>query len=244
MGQKSSCVNDFCSRKSEIFCECASVFLCYPCLSGHIQKPSKAPHKAYFTCIFDDFISNLFFVELKYQTSDHNTELYEVVKNNKKYAVKIQICLNSEDLNKKQEEANLMRSMTHKNICRCIKSFIYSGTSGCRILILMEYCKTDLEEEIIKRLIEKNPYNESELLTNMKNLIDALAYMQKNHLAHRDIKPANILVFNNTLKIADFGLSLQQEESFETIDYKCVGTVVYLSPILKKTYLAMIEGKL
>ena len=108
----------------------------------------------------------------------------------------------------------------------------------------MEYCKTDLEEEIIKRLIEKNPYNESELLTNMKNLIDALAYMQKNHLAHRDIKPANILVFNNTLKIADFGLSLQQEESFETIDYKCVGTVVYLSPILKKTYLAMIEGKL
>ena len=108
----------------------------------------------------------------------------------------------------------------------------------------MEYCKTDLEEEIIKRLIEKNPYNESELLTNMKNLIDALAYMQKNHLAHRDIKPANILVFNNTLKIADFGLSLQQEESFETIDYKCVGTVAYLSPILKKTYLAMIEGKL
>ena len=241
MGPVSSCSNSFCRRQSELSCECNSQSFCFPCLSSHMS--SSTGHRAYFHSIPDDLLSSLCFTDLKYLTRDHNTELYEASSTSKKYAVKIQYCANSLILNKKQEEANLMRSIHHDNICRCIKSFIYSSTSGCRLFLIMEYCSSDLEEEILTRLISKNRWSEKELLHHMYGLIDAFSCMQQRNMVHRDIKPANILIENNTMKIADFGLSMQQETSITTIEQQCAGTVSYLSPLLKETYIRLIEGK-
>eukprot|EP01133_Synstelium_polycarpum_P007447 gene7447-8713_t len=42
---------------------------------------------------------------------------------------------------------------------------------------------------------------------NIVKLKEALSYMHDNGYFHRDIKPENILVLNDTLKIADFGLA-------------------------------------
>lgn len=38
-------------------------------------------------------------------------------------------------------------------------------------------------------------------------MISGLAHMHKNGFFHRDMKPENILMYNNTVKVCDFGLA-------------------------------------
>lgn len=41
----------------------------------------------------------------------------------------------------------------------------------------------------------------------MNQLVQGMKALQENNIVHRDIKLHNILMVDNTLKIADFGLS-------------------------------------
>lgn len=41
----------------------------------------------------------------------------------------------------------------------------------------------------------------------MNQLVEGMKALQKKHVVHRDLKLQNILMTDNTLKIADFGLS-------------------------------------
>lgn len=42
----------------------------------------------------------------------------------------------------------------------------------------------------------------------MYSVLQAVLYLHKNKIIHRDIKPENLLLFSNTIKIADFGCSV------------------------------------
>jgi hypothetical protein len=105
----------------------------------------------------------------------------------------------------------------------------------------MEFCKSDMEHEIIKRRAKNTPFTESELRKIIQDLIEALAYLQGINVAHRDLKPANLLMSEKNVKIADFGLSLQSIDLMKTSEYNCAGTLSYLSPVLKNNFIQSVK---
>jgi serine/threonine protein kinase len=252
MGANESCSTRMCFKKAEVTCECNNQMYCSTCLSEHIQSHAEKGHGAsplkQSTCsTVVDWKSDMILKRLLYRTPEGLTEVYEgrSKETNERYAVKIQICLDKTLLNKKLEEATLHRGIRHSHICKCISSYIDDEyTPGYKLVMIMEFASNDLSNEIeIRRRICKF-WKEKRLLRHMKGLISALAYLQESNLAHRDIKPANILVFKNgSLKLADFGLSVQGCDPKQSMEYKVVGTVLYLAPKLKQAYVDMWEER-
>lgn len=235
MGINSSCQEEWCVKPAEMYCECIKKSYCSPCFLKHMSRTSESPHKAYSTNPKSDAIT---YKILKYLKSDKSTEVYDGAINSVEVIIKIQYFTSKRDLNRKQEEAALQRSTKHPHICKCIKSYIdETYTSGFKFVMVMEKAIKDLDEEINDRILKGTFWTEVELCTHLANLVDALAFMQANSLAHRDIKPANILLFPmNVLKLADFGLSIEQEGLETSTGLTVVGTLLYLSPKLTKAY--------
>jgi serine/threonine protein kinase len=67
----------------------------------------------------------------------------------------------------------------------------------------------------------------------MKQMVNAVHYLQKLNIIHRDIKPENIMVSDdNTLKLSDFGWSIKTRNSSRktfcgTPDYFCPEIIRY-----------------
>jgi tau tubulin kinase len=61
------------------------------------------------------------------------------------------------------------------------------------------------------------------------DLIDAIEEIHKKGVIHQDIKPSNILLFNNELKLIDFGLARTEDD-----EYVCdnLSSLTYASPNL------------
>ena len=132
-----------------------------------------------------------------------------------------------------EKEYEIISNYKHKNIMSIIgisKKIFDNTTYG--IYVLMEVAKTDWEKEINQRYIIKNFYTENELLNILKQIVNALSFLEKNNIGHRDIKAQNILCFeNNVYKIADFGEAkkfIYEKDIISTLR----GTELYMSPIL------------
>jgi len=69
-------------------------------------------------------------------------------------------------------------------------------------------------------------------------LLDAIGYLHKNGIAHRDLKPENVLVVSSdksspdywTVKLSDFGLSVQRESVMENVMSTLHGTPEFAAP--------------
>ena len=160
--------------------------------------------------------------------------IFEVVNNdtNIKYAMKKIIANDIPSLELYQKEFEIVYENKHPNILdihgicmRCLDKTTYA------LYVLMDIAERDWEVEINQRAKIKNYYTEKELLKLVKQIVNALYFLQKEkNVAHRDIKPENILLFkNNVCKIADFGEAKKSKENrFKTLR----GTEFYMSPIL------------
>ena len=71
----------------------------------------------------------------------------------------------------------------------------------------------------------------------MRQMINAVVYLHekksgKSKMVHRDIKPENFLLFKNTIKICDFGIS-RENNSKSLFDFTNLqGTPIYIAPEL------------
>ena len=112
------------------------------------------------------------------------------------------------------------------------------------LYVLMDLAEKDWEMEIIKRQMTKNYYKEKELILILKQLSNALYFLQKErNVAHRDIKLENILIFKNKseymnkygnflYKLCDFG-EAKNFAKYITNKHKTLrGTELYMSPLL------------
>ena len=105
----------------------------------------------------------------------------------------------------------------------------------------MDLAEGDWEREIRRRKELYKYYKEQELVLILKQLVSALAFLQKRNIAHRDIKLENILLFPNksknkdsldkVYKIGDFG-EVKNKIKYSVILNTIRGTDYYMSPEL------------
>ena len=110
------------------------------------------------------------------------------------------------------------------------------------IVTLLGVCKTDFATSILMEYAphgslhnylsdESKPLDDDLKMKWMKESASAIRYLHEQNYLHRDIKPQNCLLFNNNLlKLCDFGLTREIEESQTTSSQK--GTHRYMAPEL------------
>lgn len=104
-------------------------------------------------------------------------------------------------------EITALRSLSHPSIIKVIAADHFSERSGIpHVRILMEYCSGGNLNDRLAR----PGYDPMKNLKWMRQIADALAYLQSRKTVHRDLKPENVLLtdqVNEDIKLADFGLA-------------------------------------
>ena len=161
--------------------------------------------------------------------------IYQAFNNHdkKKYALKKIIAHDIDELEGFEEEFELVYICDHPNVMKiygiCVN--ILDSTTFA-LYVLMELALGDWNDEIKKHLNVRKNYKEDDLINILKQLINALLFMQtKMKIAHRDIKPQNILIFKNKIyKVADFGEAKEAKIAKQLNTLR--GTELYMSPVL------------
>lgn len=101
------------------------------------------------------------------------------------------------------------------------------------LYLVFEYMEKNLYQLILERKNKK--LTEAQIRYIMWQTLQGVAYMHKYGFFHRDLKPENLLVNNEKIKIADFGLAREIRSIPPYTDY--VSTRYYRAPecILKST---------
>ena len=164
------------------------------------------------------------------------SNIYQVQNNKtkKKFAIKKIIVEGQLKLEKYKKDIELVQSISNGyffddiNIIPIIQYFIKKlDLTAYALYELMPLADSDWNKKIIK---EKKNFSEAELIKIMKQLCNALSYMQQNKICHRDIKPSNIFIINNNYYIGDFNESIEINGNSNMIT-EIKGTEAFLSPI-------------
>ncbi|EAS03928.2 plant dual-specificity MAP kinase kinase family domain protein (macronuclear) [Tetrahymena thermophila SB210] len=168
-------------------------------------------------------------IELIGRGTQGSAMLVECRSDKKRYVSKKVILTNlsEKDQNNAIQELKLLREMKHPNIVKFIESYKEKN----KVIIIMEYCEYgDLSQLIKQKSAKGEQIEESIILQWFIQICSALSFIHSKKVIHRDIKSSNIfLTKSNCVKIGDFGISKQLENSMDKAN-TLVGTPYYLSP--------------
>jgi len=119
-----------------------------------------------------------------------------------------------------------MQKIEHENIIKIFDVFDEPET----LYIVLEMATGG---ELFDRIVKNQRLSEDISRCVMKQLLSAIMYLHKQHIAHRDLKPENILMRSDDpkcwdIKITDFGLSRLMAEQ-QMLTTMC-GTPMFLAP--------------
>ncbi|KAF3631564.1 Serine/threonine-protein kinase ICK [Capsicum annuum] len=118
-------------------------------------------------------------------------------------------------------EIKSLRKLNHPNIIK-LKEIVRENNE---LFFILEYMECNLYQLMKER---QRPFLEEEIRGLMSQVLQGLAHMHKNGYFHRDLKPENLLVTNDVIKIADFGLAREVSSLPPFTDY--VSTRWYRAP--------------
>ncbi|KQK12145.1 cyclin-dependent kinase F-3 [Brachypodium distachyon] len=118
-------------------------------------------------------------------------------------------------------EVKALQKLNHPNIVM-LKGVTMENHE---LFFIFEHMECNLYDVIRER---RAPFSEEEIRKFMVQILQGLVYMHNNGYFHRDLKPENLLVTNNIVKIADFGLAREVCSSPPYTDY--VSTRWYRAP--------------
>ncbi|KAL5279019.1 hypothetical protein ACFFRR_003563 [Megaselia abdita] len=144
---------------------------------------------------------------------------------NSKVCVKIVKMKHVAEVQAIKSEIYILSKIKHPRVIQFLRSYIPShGTVG----IVMEYAPGGTLKKIIDRSAIRPP-TDSQICSNICDLIMGLEYLHIRHVVHRDLKPENILIDSKgRLKIADFGISAIKHSSNK--QRVVVGSPLYMAP--------------
>ncbi|XP_043710764.1 serine/threonine-protein kinase MHK-like isoform X2 [Telopea speciosissima] len=118
-------------------------------------------------------------------------------------------------------EVKSLCKLNHPNIVK-LKEIVRENHE---LFFIFEYMEYNLYQIMRDR---QSPFAEAEIRSLMSQVLQGLAYMHKNGYFHRDLKPENLLVTNDVITIADFGLAREVTSRPPYTDY--VSTRWYRAP--------------
>ena len=149
-------------------------------------------------------INNKEYKIIKELGKDGFGNIYQVLRNNKYYAIKvIPIKNESKDKIKScEKEAEILSKFNCDNIVK----YYDSSKDDNNIYILMEYCNGDNLRSFINKNINDNTLIEENIIINIvKQLCIGIKEIHNKKIIHRDLKPENIFINDNmNIKIGDF----------------------------------------
>ncbi|KAG6486487.1 hypothetical protein ZIOFF_055063 [Zingiber officinale] len=121
------------------------------------------------------------------------------------------------------QEVKSLRRLNHPNIVK-LKEVIRENDM---LYLVFEYMECNLYQLMNEK---GRSFSEGEIRNWCFQIFNALAYMHQHGYFHRDLKPENLLVTNDLVKIADFGLAREIHSKPPFTEY--VSTRWYRAPEL------------
>lgn len=153
--------------------------------------------------------------------------VYHAIKDEKAYAIKLQLGLNNPIQEKQFRcEAEIMSMMDHENIVKVHDS----GEIANFQYLIMDYTSRGTLHEVMQEF----RFDEENIAGMSVMVCHGLAYAHKMGYIHRDIKPDNIMIDDDfSPKIMDFGLAVDMNDPDYT--YTAVGSEGYAAPEILTT---------
>ena len=126
-------------------------------------------------------------------------------------------------LSRFKREAKILAKLDHPNIIKVLDF----GTYQNHFYLSFEY----FDSRNLREHLNNGEFSDTEKKSLFIQLLKGLNAAHSANIIHRDIKPENILVNKSLkLKIADFGLAIEEDENLLTNKSSIVGTPAYMSP--------------
>ena len=135
------------------------------------------------------------------------------------------IALMSQFKKKLKKEGEIISKLSHPNIVGILDIFEENNTA----YLVMQYVEGESLNEIIKK---KGKIDETVALHYTTQICSALTKIHGKRILHLDIKPSNILIDeDNQVKLIDFGISKQYDETESETSNTPIGISAGYSPI-------------
>jgi serine/threonine protein kinase len=125
-----------------------------------------------------------------------------------------------------RQEIQIMKHINHPNVVKLHEVL----SSHSKIYLVLELVTGG---ELLNKVREKGLLQEDEARLYFQEIISAVAFCEKQHIAHRDLKLENVLLDGEGhVKISDFGLSglFKFDSTAISLMHTTCGTVNYLAP--------------
>ena len=139
---------------------------------------------------------------------------------NEPVAVK-QVRLNNKTQKFLDRELKFLQGCDHKHV---LKLHEYH-TEDNLVYFILELCDGNLDE-----IVKDMDVDFHTCLSHMRDISDGIKYLHSKRIVHRDLKPENVLVKDDIIKLADFGLSKELCQSFTPDWATRVGTPGWMAP--------------
>ena len=133
-------------------------------------------------------------------------------------------------------EFQTLASLRHPHIINVLDYGFHKESSNQRLYPY--FTMTLLHDALHILQASRHLSNEGKLYLIIQ-VLQALEYLHKRGIVHHDLKPSNILVFNEQVKLLDFGLAIKPGESMGT-----QGTLPYMAPELLEGNAATVASDL
>ena len=123
-----------------------------------------------------------------------------------------------------KREIEIHLSLSHENIIQAREYY----ENGSELYLVLDYITAQTLQSIIEKKIHLDIF---EVLNIVRQIAEALNYMENRGIIHRDIKPGNILITDEkNVLVIDFGCAKKIYTENLTLSRMLIGTVNYMSP--------------
>ncbi|XP_033124899.1 mitogen-activated protein kinase kinase kinase 12-like [Anneissia japonica] len=123
----------------------------------------------------------------------------------------------------RQQELEILKRLQHDHVVRLLGTIECGGVVPTELVL--EYTSNGNLYEYLNTVTEFLPH----YLTWCKQAVCAVAFIHEQNISHGDIKSKSYLVFGDSIKLTDFGLS-KIKGDFTNLTQNLGGTILWMSP--------------